>query len=70
MSYREKQQECKQRGLSATGKDTELLERLLGSSGSDQVVVVGGGEFHFAFKRNIKCTDLFLSVTLLQVLSL
>ena len=46
-------------GLSAIGKDTKLLEQLLGSSGSDQVV--GGGELHFAFKRNDKCTDLFLS---------
>ena len=36
MSYPEKQQECKWRGLPATGKDKDLLQRLLGSSGSEQ----------------------------------
>ena len=36
MSYHEKQQECKRRGLPATGKDKDLLQRLLGSSGSEQ----------------------------------
>lgn len=41
MSYREKQKECKRRGLPATGKDKDLLQRLLGSSGSEQAADKG-----------------------------
>jgi hypothetical protein len=54
MSYREKQQECKRRGLPATGKDKDLLQRLFGSSGSEQAKE--RGELNMIIK---KCTTCF-----------